>query len=464
MLKRTMGCLCAAALAMSLVPAMSFADNANEQTYYIGTTVNAGLDTGYNESGELTRDDWHFGWELGQFTISGYTSETENAQGYPVFLKTGDDQIKLTFRLDQNLDALNGNESLKVNADTDGYNQHFGIDRTDFGRGTLIVRQTNYQNATGDPQIYTNYLEGVEQGAETEVIFLEEGNYEVQLDYELSNDPRKVGPVSLIPEYNNYKIDFYFEVRNGNCMVFPFDLATRSELTNEAYAPNGFYLDLAKSRYLDINVKKELLAPGKNGLVEDTRFNGPARDGDEYTEEGIYTITASNPSTDINVKKELLAPGKNGLVEDTRFNGPARDGDEYTEEGIYTITASNPSTGQETVKKIYVGNDPVLKCYAVTGLPIEAINARLDAGDVIAEDGMLITPEATPVASSEIEEPEDEGFPIALVALFAAAAFVIIIALVLNRRRKRPALPGGKAQLEAGVDPEILGDGEEENR
>ncbi len=417
MLKRTMGCLCAAALAMSLVPAMSFADNANEQTYYIGTTVNAGLDTGYNESGELTRDDWHFGWELGQFTISGYTSETENAQGYPVFLKTGDDQIKLTFRLDQNLDALNGNESLKVNADTDGYNQHFGIDRTDFGRGTLIVRQTNYQNATGDPQIYTNYLEGVEQGAETEVIFLEEGNYEVQLDYELSNDPRKVGPVSLIPEYNNYKIDFYFEVRNGNCMVFPFDLATRSELTNEAYAPNGFYLDLAKSRYLDINVKKELLAPGKNGLVEDTRFNGPARDGDEYTEEGIYTITASNPST-----------------------------------------------GQETVKKIYVGNDPVLKCYAVTGLPIEAINARLDAGDVIAEDGMLITPEATPVALSEIEEPEDEGFPIALVALFAAAAFVIIIALVLSRRRKRPALPEGKAQLEAGVDPKILGDGEEENR
>ena len=417
MLKRTLGCLCTAALALSLVPAMSFADNANEQTYYIGTTVNAGLDTGYNESSELTRDDWHFGWNLGQFTISGYTSETENAQGNPVFLKTGDDQIKLTFRLDQNLDSLNENENLKVNADTDGYNQHFGIDRTDLGRGTLIIRQTNYQNATGEPQVYANYLEGIEQGAETEVIFLEEGNYEVQLDYELRNDPRKVGPVSLVPEYANYKIDFYFEVRNGNCMVFPFDLATRSELTNESYAPNGFYLDLAKSRYLDINVKKELLAPGKNGLVEDTRFNGPARDGDEYTEEGIYTITASNPST-----------------------------------------------GQETVKKIYVGNDPVLKCYAVMGLPVETINARLDAGDVINEDGLLVTPEATPVASTEGEQSEEDGFSIAIVALFAAAAFVIIVALVLNRKRKRMALPEGTAQLEAGPDTKLLSDGEEEDK
>lgn len=417
MFKKLMGCLCAASLAMVLAPALSLAHEANEQVFYIGTAVNAGLDTGYNETNEFSRDDWHFGWNLGQFIISGYTSETENAQGHPVFLKTTDDQIKLTFRLDQNLDALNGNENLKVNADTDGYNQHFGIDKTDFGRGTLIIRQTNYQNATGEPQIYTNYLEGIEQGAETEVVFLEEGNYEVQLDYEVRNDPRKVGPVSLVPEYANYKIDFYFEVRNGNCMVFPLDLATHSELSNEAYAPNGFYLDLAKSRYLNINIKKELLAAGSNGLVEDTRFNGPARDSDEYTEEGIYTITASNPST-----------------------------------------------GQETVKKIYVGNDPVLKCYTVTGLPIEAINARLAEGDMISDEGMLITPEQTPIAAPEVEEPEDKGFPIVLVALLAAAALVIIVALLLNRRRKRPALSEETAQLEAKTDPKLLSNGEEDEK
>ena len=223
--------------------------------------------------------------------------------------------------------------------------------------------------------------------------------------------------MSLVPEYANYKIDFYFEVRNGNCMVFPFDLITHSELTNEAYAPNGFYLDLAKSRYLNINIKKELLAAGSNALAEDTCFNGPARDGDEYTEEGIYTITASNPST-----------------------------------------------GQETVKKIYVGNDPVLKCYAVTGLPIETINARLAEGDAISDEGMLITPEQTPIAAPEVEEPADEGFPIALVALLAAAVLVIIVALPLSRRRKRPALFEGTVRLEAGTEPKLLSDGEEDEK
>ena len=89
----------------------------------------------------------------------------------------------------------------------------------------------------------------------------------------------------------------------------------------------------------------------------------------------------------------MLAEGANGLVEDTRFNKPAKDGDEYTEEGIYTITASNPSTGQETIKKIYVGDNPVLKCYAVTGLPVETINAHLAEGDTIDSDGALVTPE-----------------------------------------------------------------------
>lgn len=276
MLKRLMSCLCAAVIVLAGAPVLSFADEVDESVYYIGSAVNAGLDTGYSESAEFSRDDWHFGWELGRFSITGYTSMTEDGQGRPVFLKTAGDEIKLSFKLNQDIDALNGSENLSINADADGYNQHFGIDRTDFGRGTLIIRQTNYQNATSEPQIYTDYLEGIEVGADTEVVLLEEGNYEVQLDYEMRNDPRRVGPVSLVPEYANYKIDFYFEVRNGNCMVFPFDLATGSELANEAYAPNGFYLDLAKSRYLDINVKKEVLTEGANGLVEDTRFNKPA--------------------------------------------------------------------------------------------------------------------------------------------------------------------------------------------
>lgn len=418
MLKRLMSCLCTAVVVLAVVPALSFAEETDESVYCIGSAVNAGLDTGYSESVEFSRDDWHFGWELGRFAVTGYTSMTESGQGRPVFLKTAGDEIKLSFKLSQDIDALNGSENLSINADADGYNQYFGIDRTDFGRGALIIRQTNYQNATSEPQVYTDYLEGIEVGADTEVVLLEEGNYEVQLDYEVRNDPRRVGPLSLVPEYANYKIDFYFEVRNGNCMVFPFDLATRSELTNEAYAPNGFYLDLAKSRYLDINVKKEMLAEGANGLVEDTRLNKPAKDGDEYTEEGIYTITVSNPST-----------------------------------------------GQETIKKIYVGDNPVLKCYAVTGLPVETINARLAEGDTIDSDGALVTPEPVAPTTPGTIGTESDRSPLGPIAAITVVVLVFLAVALLRRQRRRHALIEGAKQLDtAPQDPKLLNDNEGSDR
>ncbi len=77
-------------------------------------------------------------------------------------------------------------------------------------------------------------------------------------------------------------------------MVYPFDVLTKGELTNSSLTENGFYLDLAKSRYLDIDVKKEVLVQGSDALTEDTRFNRPAKDGEQYTDEGIYTITVRN--------------------------------------------------------------------------------------------------------------------------------------------------------------------------
>lgn len=416
MLKRLSSAFMALALILALAPSVCWAANANQTVFYLGSPVNAGLDTGYNEDNEITRQDPHFGWSLGRFAISGYTGIAETADGTPVFLKTQDDKISLSFELAQDIDAINGNEILTVNRDSDGYDQYFQIKQTDFGQGALIVRHTNYQNATGEPQIYTDYLSGIESGANTEVILLEEGDYEVRLDYELKNDVRHVGPVSLLPEYSNYKIDIRFQVRNGNSMVFPFDLATGSELTNQSLAPSGFYLDLARSRYLDINVKKEVMAAGANGLVEDTRFNGPARDGDQYTEEGIYTITAKNPST-----------------------------------------------GQETVKTIYVGSNPVLKAYAVTGLPIETINERLANGEVVAEDGNLVWPEDATIAEESANE--DSGFPYLLVFVFVCALFAIAIAIALNMKKKRrPELPEGSKQIEAGPESKMLETGKEEER
>ena len=125
-------------------------------------------------------------------------------------------------------------------------------------------------------------------------------------------------------------------------MVYPFDLVTGDELTNSSMTENGFRLDLAKSRYLKVIVKREMLADSADGLVEDTRFNGPAKDGAEYKDEGIYTITVSN---------------------------------QYT--------------GQLTEKKIYVGTNNVLRAYMTTGLSIPEINDLVAQGATINNDGTI---------------------------------------------------------------------------
>ncbi|MFR5683001.1 MAG: hypothetical protein ACLVAS_03985 [Mediterraneibacter gnavus] len=244
---------------------------------------------------------------------------------------------------------MNNDKSLMIANDKKAYDNLLYKDETAFGRGALIIRKTDaYQNKKGTSQLYTDYLSGVKVGANTQVEICEEGDYEVALDYSIRDKKITVPFIdkTIRSTYNDYKIYFTFSVRNGNCMVFPFDVATGEELTNKAITENGFYLDLAKSRYLEINVKKEVLREGATGLTEDVRFNKPASDGEKYTDEGIYTITVSNP---------------------------------YTEE--------------ETVKKIYVGTNSVLKAYMTTGYAISDIQSLLKDGATIDDDGNITIPE-----------------------------------------------------------------------
>ena len=272
-----------------------------------------------------------------------------------------------------------------------------------FGRGTLIIRYTDYNNVKAEPVIYTNYLEAnVTVGANTKVQLFEEGDYEVALDYEVTSD-------ELIDKVGHYRIFFKFSVRNGNCMVYPFDVATGNELTNSSLTENGFRLDLAKSRYLRINLKREVLKDSADGLVEDTRFNGPAQDGAEYTDEGIYTITVSN---------------------------------EYT--------------GQLTTKKIYVGTNDILRAYVTTGLSIPEINGLVAQGATIADDGtiQLAAVNSSPVTDHESEadssdppmnvtanEPSEDvperSFPVIAVVGGVLVVVAIIIALGISRKRRQ---------------------------
>lgn len=304
------------------------------QTYNIGSRVRTKNFDGYYGEDDIVKNDIHYGWDLGNFFISGYTDKRVSNDKV-VLLKNVGDKVTLWFNLSQNIDALNGQNNLFISSDSSAFDQYFETPKTDFGKGALIIRYTDYNNNKSQ-QIYTNYLEAnTSFGADTKVQLFEEGDYEVALDYEVTKD-------ELIDAKGHYRIFFKFSVRNGNCMAYPFDITTGSELTNSSMTENGFRLDLAKSRYLKVNIKREVLKDSADGLVEDTRFNGPAKDGAEYTEEGIYTITVSN---------------------------------DYT--------------NQFTVKKIYVGTNSILRAYMTTGLSIPEINNLVADGATIMDDGTI---------------------------------------------------------------------------
>lgn len=354
----------------------------NTLKYYLGEAVNTGKDNGYSKSNSIKSGDVHFGWKLGNFYVSGYTRATACETDNPVFLKNVGDKVVLKFELNQDITKLNNKKNLYIAEDKNGYDNAFGIEKTNFGHGMLIIKHTDYQNKASEPQLYKDFLKAnASTTADTTVQLCEEGDYEVTLDYEIND---KGGPFDLFDNYSNYKIAFKFSVRNGNCMVYPFDVVTKAELTNSSITENGFYLDLAQSRYLDINVKKEVINEGKDGLVEDTRFNRPAKDGDKYTEEGIYTITAKNNSTN-----------------------------------------------QETVKKIYVGKDNVMKASVLTDIPISEINKLVSQGAVISDDGTIIP--ASNVMEEDIEENGIDAKSIGILneLIIGIATGIVILILIL---------------------------------
>lgn len=374
-----------------------FAKTTTEYKYYLGEAVNAGKDTGYSESNSIVEGDPHFGWKIGSFFVSGYSAVEKDENGDSVFLKNVGDKVTLWFCLEQDIDKLNGKENYSISTDIDGYDEYFQIERTNFGRGTLIVRQKNHENQWGEPVIYTDFLKAnTSQDAYTQVELFEEGDYEVALNYEIKENGFNLFGWEPLPNFNNYRIFFRFSVRNGNCMVYPFDVKTGAELTNSAFTENGFYIDLANSKYLDINIKKMVLNEGSDGLVEDVRFNRPAKDGEQYTEEGVYTITASNA---------------------------------YTK--------------QKTVKKIYVGSNAVLKAHVTTGFNIDEINHQISLGATIGKEGELIP--APNSQNTETKQNNNDGFnQNILYSIIICVSFLIITAFtvvfVVYKKKKKASV------------------------
>ena len=127
-------------------------------------------------------------------------------------------------------------------------------------------------------------------------------------------------------------------------MVYPFDIVTGHELSDNALTENGFRLDHAKSRYQ---------------IIDDVR-NGVKK------ENGRYSL-------------------------DVRVDTATQEGEEYTAEGIYTFTVKNPTTGNSQTKTIYVGDSAIYKALA-GHRTIEEINSLLDQGGQLQDDGSILMP------------------------------------------------------------------------
>lgn len=395
------------ALFLTTISAMAEeSENQSGNRYYLGESVKTGWDNGYKGEEKITEGDVHFNWKIGEFYVDGFTSTVKGEDNTPIFLKNVGDKVQLWFSLKQNIDKLNDDENLSISEDSNGSDDYFSVPKTNFGRGALIIRKTDYTNSKSDPIEYKDYLAAkASPDADTEVELCEEGDYEVALDYEIKNDPRKIFDVSIIPTYSNYKIFFKFSVRNGNSMVYPFDIKTKGELSNTSVTENGFYLDFANSRYLDINIKKEVLNEGANGLAEDVRFNRPAKDGEEYTEEGIYIITSKN-----------------------RY------------------------TGQETKKRIYVGTNDVLKAVAATDKPYNVVKDYIAKGATVESNGALTLSnnETIPVDEDNIQptmatEDSAKGnifMDNLLWFIIGGAALIVIIVVIIIvvavKKKKKP--------------------------
>lgn len=374
------------------------------QTYNMGKTMRVKKFDSFSDEEKIDSKDIHFGWDLGSFVVSGFTQRITDDPDNPIFIKKAGDTVTLSFRLKQNIDALNDDEKLKVTSIKSASDQHFGIESCKFGRGALMVQYKDYTNEKTKPQLYTDYLTATaKQEADTFIQLCEEGDYEVALDYEIKKD-------GMIDTTRRYQIFAKFSVRNGSSMVYPFDLQSGAELTGGSMTPNGFRLDFANSHYLTVYVKHSVLNRVGNSYCEDVRANRPAKDGEKYTEPGIYTIE------------------------------------------VTTDYASQPTT-----KRIAVGTDPALYAYVRSGLSIEDFNSRLNDGFVIQEGGLLFKPTSASIApssqaasvelpaastepesaSSKMEQPAQEeekasgGFPVVVVGgavlVVAAVAGVVIV-------------------------------------
>ena len=149
--KRALSLILIFVFSLALVAFIPYNSHAEIQKHYLGSAVNTGRNNGYSGENEIGEKDPHFGWELGRFSVSGYTRRSGD-KDTPVFIRTIGDEITLQFNLEQDIDRLGDNDRLVIAEDKNGSDKYFGIEKTNFGRGALIIRHTDWQNNKKMPE------------------------------------------------------------------------------------------------------------------------------------------------------------------------------------------------------------------------------------------------------------------------------------------------------------------------
>ncbi len=294
-----------------------FHAGAKNSAYTVKTKKN-----NYAGSETIDNKDPHYGWDLGYFCLSGYT---DKGDADDVYLKKVGNKVKLTFHLDQDINSLNGNSDLIIENDKDGSDEGFKVPKHNMKHGELIIRHTDSENNNTEVN-YSDYLAALASpGADTSIQLFEEGDYEVHLNYAITDNKK----INKLDNTTYYQTSFKFKIRNANCMVYIFDSKSGAELSNGDVTENGFRIDTARSSYPKLQVKKEILNNTQSGLVEDTRFNSAASDGEIFTDEGIYTIKAYNRYDDkLEPAVKTIYVGRNNIL--TAYTKHLNTSEQYT--------------------------------------------------------------------------------------------------------------------------------------
>lgn len=300
----------------------------------------------YAGSETIDNKDPHYGWDLGYFCLSGYT---DKGDADDVYLKKVGNKVKLTFHLDQDINNLNGNSDLIIENDKDGSDEEFKVPKHNMKHGELIIRHTDSENNNTEVN-YSDYLAALASpGADTSIQLFEEGDYEVHLNYSITDDSK----LNKLDNTTYYQTSFRFKIRNANCMVYIFDAKSGTELGNGDVTENGFRIDTANSKYTKVAMTRKILNNAQTGLSEDTRFNGAVSNGEEFNDEGIYTVYAYNPNQEkVRDFEATIYVGSNPVL------------------AAYTKHLNTPESDEYTIEKL---NQKIVEGYTIT-----------DKGDLIA--------------------------------------------------------------------------------